>query len=331
MVSHRLPRWRGWPVQLDSSTKPVDSVPSSVRVAVIRHRNPNSGEGWTALLYLAPWLIGLGGLVVVPIGLAIYWSFTNYNLLTAPHWTGVANYATLFHDPVFLQSVANTLTITVIGVAAGTVMALGAAFLLNRQSRTIRAFRTAIFLPAIVPPVATAIGWIFILNPQYGILNQILAKFGIANIGWLDDPHYAKLGLLMMMLWGTIGQIMIVFLAALQEIPSDLHEAAAVDGAGSGRIFRTITLPLLMPVILYCVVVATLFYFQFFEQAFVVSPNDLGAPVNSTMTYALYIYQQAYGYLHMGEAAAMSVMLLLASGTVTGIFFWFSKKFGSLS
>lgn len=293
-----------------------------------RARRGKRGEGPMALLYLSPWLVGMAGLVLVPIGLAIYWSFTNYNLLGPASWTGLANYRTLFSDPIFIQSVRNTLYLTVIGVVGGTVMGLGTAVLLNRQSGLVKLYRTVVFLPAVVPPVATAIGWIFILNPQYGILNQALAAVGISRIGWLDDPHFAKLGLLMMVLWGAVGQIMITFLAALQELPRELHEAASVDGATKWRGFLHITLPLLRPVILYNVVIATLFYFQFFEQAFVVSPNDLGSPVNSTMTYSLYIYQQAFTYLHMGEAAAMSVMLLVASGLVTAIFFWLNKKLG---
>jgi multiple sugar transport system permease protein len=283
-------------------------------------------DGKAAALFMSPWAIGLLGLVTLPIVLAVYWSFTNYNLLTPPSWVGLSNYTTLFADPVFLQAVRNTLFLTVVGVVAGTLMGLGTAVLLNRQDRLTRSFRTVVFMPAVVPPVATAIVWIFILNPQYGLLNDLLAHVGVHEIGWLDDPRFARYALLMMVLWGAIGQIMITFLAALQEIPGELTEAAAVDGAGRWAAFRRITLPLLRPVILYNVVIAMLFYFQFFEQAFVVSPNDLGAPVNSTLTYSLYIYEQAFSFLHMGEAAAMSVMLLMASGIVTALFFWVSRK-----
>jgi ABC-type sugar transport system permease subunit len=278
---------------------------------------------------MSPWAVGLLGLVLLPIALAVYWSFTNYNLLTPPRWVGLANYRTLFADPVFLQSVRNTLFLTIVGVVAGTLMGLGTAVLLNRQDRVTRSLRTVVFMPAVVPPVATAIVWVFILNPQYGLLNDVLAKFGVPEVGWLDDPRFSRYALLMMVLWGAVGQIMITFLAALQEIPYELNEAAVVDGAGHWAVFRRVTLPLLRPVLLYNVVIATLFYFQFFEQAFVVSPNDLGAPVNSTLTYALYIYQQAFSFLHMGEAAAMSVMLLVASAIVTGLFFLVSRRLGS--
>jgi multiple sugar transport system permease protein len=293
-------------------------------------RNAPGRDGRVAFLYMSPWIVGILGLVVTPIALAIFWSFTNYNLLTPPKWVGLANYRTLFSDPVFLASIRNTLFLAVVGVFAGIAMGLGSAVLLNRQDRLTRSYRTLIFMPTVVPPVATAIVWIFILNPQYGLLNQALSLFGIPEVGWLDDPTYSKLALLMMVLWGSIGQIMVTFLAALQEIPAELHEAAAVDGATHTAAFRHITLPLLRPVLLYNVVIGTLFYFQFFEQAFVVSPNDLGAPVNSTMTYSLYIYQQAFSYLHMGQAAAMSCMLLVASGVITGAFFFLNRRLGHL-
>lgn len=279
-----------------------------------------------AAVFLTPWAIGVVWLVAAPVVLAIYWSFTNYDLLTPPKWVGLANYKGLFHDPVFGTAVRNTLLLTVVGVLAGVLMGLGTAVLLNRPTRSARILRTGIFLPAVVPPVATAIIWLFILNPNYGLLNAILKVFGVGAVGWLANPTYSKYGLLMMVLWGGVGQIMMTFSAALQEIPLDIQQAASIDGAGRIATFRYITLPLLAPVLLYNVVIGTLFYFQFFEQAFVVSPTDLGAPANSTMTYALYIYQQAFTFLHMGTAAAMSVILLVVSAAIIAIFFAVNRR-----
>jgi multiple sugar transport system permease protein len=286
------------------------------------HRN----DRFHAAVFLTPWAIGVVWLVAAPVVLAIYWSFTNYDLLTSPKWVGLANYRSLFHDPVFGTAVRNTLLLTVVGVLAGVLMGLGTAVLLNRPTRSARVLRTGIFLPAVVPPVATAIVWIFILNPNYGLLNAVLKVFGIGAVGWLANPTYSKYGLLMMVLWGGVGQIMMTFSAALQEIPIDIQQAASIDGAGRIATFRYITLPLLAPVLLYNVVIGTLFYFQFFEQAFVVSPTDLGAPANSTMTYALYIYQQAFTFLHMGIAAAMSVILLIVSAAIIAIFFAVNRR-----
>jgi multiple sugar transport system permease protein len=283
-------------------------------------------EGRHAFWFLTPWGIGVAWLVVIPSALAVYWSFTDFNLFTSPRWVGLENYKELFGDPVFIRSVTNTIFMTAVGVTAGTAMGLGTAVLLHRSGRIATSLRAAIFLPAVVPPVATGIVWTFILNPNYGLLNAGFRALGMAPIGWLSDPRFAKYGLLMMVLWGSVGQVMVTFVAAMQEVPADVLEAAALDGAGRLRTFWSIVLPELRPVLLYNVVIATLFYFQFFEQAFVVSPTNLGAPAQSTLTYALYLYQQAFTYLKMGRAAAMSVLLLAASSLVIAVFFRISRR-----
>lgn len=285
-----------------------------------------SGEARTAFWMLTPWGVGVLWLVAVPSLLAIYWSFTDFNLFSTPRWVGLQNYIGLFNDPVFLKSVSNTLYMSGIGVVAGTAMGLGSAILLQRTDRVSSTMRAIIFLPAVVPPVATGIVWTFILNPDYGLLNAGLKTVGIAPVGWLSDPSFAKYGLLMMVLWGSVGQVMVTFVAALQDVPADVLEAASLDGAGRVRTFLSVIFPELRPVLLYNVVIATLFYFQFFEQAFVVSPTNLGAPAQSTLTYALYLYQQAFTYLKMGNAAAMSVMLLVVSSLIIGVFFIISRQ-----
>ena len=292
----------------------------------VRRRLRGGSDGKHAFFYLTPWGVGILWLVVIPSALAIYWSFTEFNLFSQPKWVGLQNYTDLFNDPVFIKSITNTLYMTGIGVVVGTVMGLGSAVILNKSGRTTTVLRAVIFLPAIVPPVATGIAWTFILNPNYGLLNAGLRVFGIPSIGWLSDPNFAKLGLVMMVLWGSVGQVMITFVAALQDVPQELLEAAALDGAGRVRTFFSIVFPLLSPVLLYNVVIATLFYFQFFEQAFVVSPVNLGAPAQSTLTYALYLYQEAFTYLKMGHAAAMSVLLLVVSSLVIAVFFALGKK-----
>lgn len=291
-----------------------------------RLRGGGRHEGRTALWMLTPWGIGILWLIVIPSVLALYWSFTDFNLFTSPRWVGIANYRELFRDPVFIKSVTNTLFMTGIGVTAGTVMGLGTAVLLQQTSRTSATLRTAIFLPAVVPPVATGIVWTFILNPDYGLLNAGLKLVGIGPIGWLSNPDFAKYGLLMMVLWGSVGQVMVTFVAALQTVPLEVREAAALDGAGPVRTFVSVVFPTLRPTLLYNVVIATLFYFQFFEQAFVISPTNLGAPAHSTLTYAVYLYQQAFVYLKMGKAAAMSIMLLAVSSLVIAVFFSVSRR-----
>jgi multiple sugar transport system permease protein len=292
-------------------------------------RSAVRGRGvFAALPFLSPWAVGVICLVAIPLGLCVYWSFTNYNLLTPPQWTGMSNYRALFGDPVFWLSVRNTLYITLIGGTAGILMGLGTALLLNKPGRAVTFYRSAIFIPAVVPVVSMVIAWVWILNPDYGLLNGVLHLLHLPTYGWLDDPATAKLSLLMIILWGSVGQIMIVFLAALKEIPQDYYDAAAVDGASAWSQFRHVTLPLLSPVILYNVVIALVFYTQMFEQAFVASPLDLGAPVNSTLFYSLYLYQNAFTYLSMGKAAAMACLLLVFSLLVVGGFFALNRRYG---
>ncbi len=278
--------------------------------------------------FLAPWLAGVACLVAVPLGLAVYWSFTSYNLLTSPRWVGLANYESLFRDPLFWLSVRNTLYIVVIGGTAGIAMGLGTALLLNKPGKAVTIYRSAIFIPAVVPVVSMVIAWVWILNPDYGLLNGLLHLAGLPGSGWLDDPGTAKISLLMIILWGAVGQIMITFLAALQEVPQDYYDAAAVDGAGAWQRFWRITLPMLRPVLLYNVVIALVFYSQMFEQAFVASPLDLGAPVNSTLFYSLYLYENAFTNLQMGRAAAMACLLLLFSAMAGAGYLALTRRYG---
>ena len=306
-----------------SAGRPIRSAGTRSRRSAVRGRGV-----FAALPFLSPWAVGVICLVAIPLGLCVYWSFTSYNLLTPPQWTGMANYRALFHDPVFWLSVRNTLYITLIGGTAGILMGLGTALLLNKPGRAVTFYRSAIFIPAVVPVVSMVIAWVWILNPDYGLLNGVLHLLHLPTYGWLDDPATAKLSLLMIILWGSVGQIMIVFLAALKEIPQDYYDAAAVDGASAWSQFRHVTLPLLSPVILYNVVIALVFYTQMFEQAFVASPLDLGAPVNSTLFYSLYLYQNAFTYLSMGKAAAMACLLLVFSLLVVGGFFALNRRYG---
>jgi len=281
-----------------------------------------------ALPFLTPWLAGVACLVAIPLGLSVYWSFTSYNLLTPPQWVGLANYESLFHDPVFWLSVRNTVYIVIIGGIAGIVMGLGTALLLHKPGKAVTFYRSAIFIPAVVPVVSMVIAWVWILNPDYGLLNGFLHTLHLPTFGWLDDPSTAKISLLMIILWGAVGQIMLTFLAALNEVPQDYYDAAAVDGAGAWQTFRRITLPMLRPVLLYNVVIAVVFYSQMFEQAFVANPTDLGAPVNSTLFYSLYLYQNAFTYLQMGRAAAMACLLLVFSALAGAAYLALNRRYG---
>jgi multiple sugar transport system permease protein len=280
-----------------------------------------------ALPFTALWVIGFLGFIALPVVLVLYWSFTDYDLFSQPEWVGLANYQALAGDATFWKAVSNTLYLALIGIPAGLIMGLGTAILLNRPVTGRGFYRSVVFLPGIVPPVVGALVFVWILNPNYGLLNAILAVFGIPAIGWLSDPDWAKISELMMVLWGSVGMTMVVCLAGLKEIPEHLYEAADIDGASKLAKFRYITLPMLSPVIFYNIIVGVIFYLQFFEQAFVITSQDIGAPVNSTLFFSLYLYQNAFLFLKMGVASAMAWVLFIATVSITALFFGLQKRF----
>jgi multiple sugar transport system permease protein len=290
-------------------------------------RSKSARELAAALPFLGLWFIGFIGLIALPVVLVLYWSFTDFNLFTQPHWVGTANYNGLIGDSTFWKSVFNTAYLALIGVPAGLVMGLGTALLLNRPVFGRGFYRAAVFLPGIVPPVVGALVFVWILNPNYGLLNAVLSLFRIPAIGWLGDPTWAKLAELLMVLWGSVGTTMVVCLAGLKEIPEHLYEAAAIDGGSRWSQFRYITLPMLSPVIFYNIIVGVIFYLQFFEQAFVITSQDIGAPVNSTLYFSLYLYQNAFLFLKMGTASAMAWVLFVTTGVITALFFALQKRF----
>lgn len=273
------------------------------------------------LAFCSPWLIGFLVFGLYPVALSLYYSFTNFNILQPPHWIGLQNFSTMFHDHLFWTSVYNTLYITVIGVPLSIILGIAAAVLLNQKVKGMGIFRTLIYLPTIVPPVAVAIVWLFILNPDYGLLNAVLGWLHLPQPGWLASPTFAKPSMLFMILWQS-GQVIVIMLAGLQDIPKDMYESAMIDGAGFWVILRRIMLPMLSPVIFYNVVMGIVNFMNFFTQAFVVtSKTNLGAPLNSTMFYPLYIYQNAFGYLKMGYASAMAWGLLVITLVLTFLVF----------
>ena len=275
----------------------------------------------TGLAFCSPWLIGFLVFGLYPIALSLYYSFTDFNILQIPHWIGLENYQKMFHDHLFWKSVYNTLYITVIGVPLSIILGVIAAVLLNQNVKGMSIFRTLIYLPTIVPPVAVAIVWLFILNPDYGLLNAVLGWLHLPQPGWLASPLFSKPAMLFMILWQS-GQVIVIMLAGLQDIPKDMYESAMIDGAGFWVILRRIMLPMLSPVIFYNVVMGIVNFMNFFTQAFVVtSKGNLGDPLNSTMFYPLYIYQNAFGFLKMGYASAMAWGLLVMTLLLTFIVF----------
>jgi multiple sugar transport system permease protein len=268
------------------------------------------------LLFASPWILGFVIFQLIPIVASAYFSLTNFNLFQTPQFVGLRNYQRLAGDELFWKSLTNTLYLTVIGVPVSLTAALAAALALNMKVRGQSFFRLVVFLPTVVPVVAATYIWRWLLNAQYGYVNEALGTFGLGQPLWLDDPFWTKPALILMGLWVT-GSAMVVFLAALQEVPEVYYEAAVIDGAGAWAKFRHVTLPLISPVILFETIIASIFTLQYFTQAFLLGQTRLnaasGGPENSLLVYGLYLFQQAFVNLNMGYASAMAWVLLFVA------------------
>jgi len=286
------------------------------------------------LLFIGPWLLGFLAFGLYPTVASLYYSFTRFSGFGAPVVTGLTNYRLMFADPVFWTAVWNTAYITAVGVPLSVILGLAIALPLNAGVRGQSLYRTLVYLPTIVPSVVMALLWLWIFNPDYGLLNSILSALHLPTGSWLASPDSSKNALLIMVLWGTIGTVMITMVAGLQDVPANQLEAAALDGASAARRFWHITLPSLGPVIFYNVITGVVAFLQLFDQAYVVSSSngaggntDLGAPVQSTLFYSLYIFQQAFQFQHIGRASAMSWLLLLVTALLTAALFRGARRF----
>src|ERR1700737_1570996 len=268
------------------------------------------------LLFASPWIVGFLIFQLIPIVASAYYSFTNFNLFQDPQFVGLRNYQHLLSDELFWKSLFNTLYLTVIGVPVSLAAALLAALALNMRVRGQWFFRTVVFLPTVVPLVAATYIWRWLLNAQYGYINQALATLHLGQPLWLDDPLWTKPALILMSVWVT-GSAMVVFLASLQDVPEEYYEAAVIDGAGAWAKFWHVTLPLISPVILFETIIASIFTLQYFTQAYLLSQTRFngasGGPENSLLVYGLYVFQQAFVNLNMGYASAMAWVLLLVA------------------
>ena len=286
------------------------------------------------LLFASPWLTGFLLLTLYPTLASFYYSFTSFNTLQSPQWVGLDNYSTLFTaDPVFWTAVGNTMYMALIGVPLGIIIALGLALLLNQHRRGVSVYRAVIYLPVVVPPVVATLTWVWILNPENGLLNQVLGFLHLPQPGWLVDPAWSKPALIILGTW-AVGGTMVILLAGLQDVPAHLHEAAMIDGAGPVRRFWHVTLPMLSPVIFYNVVVGVIWSLQYFTQAYIAvgagcsggSGNCLGGPLNSLLFYGVYLYQNAFQYFKMGYAAALAWLLFAITVMATALLFRFSRR-----
>lgn len=274
-------------------------------------------------VFIAPWLLGLFVLTVGPMSQSFYLSLTEYNLLELPTWVGFENYHEIFTDDEnFWKSLQVTLTYVVLSVPLKLFFALLVAMLLSKAIRGMSVFRAIFYLPSLVGgSVAISAIWRNLFGAD-GFLNKFGSFMGIPGIDWINTPGTALYTLVLLAVW-QFGSSMVIFLAGLKQIPRDLYESASVDGASKFRSFFSITLPMLTPIILFNLVMQIIGSFQMFTQAFIVTK---GGPINSTLVYALYLYQKAFAYFNMGYASALAWILLTIIGLFTMLIFWSSKK-----
>lgn len=282
------------------------------------HRN---GAGYA---FMTPWLLGFFGLTIGPALVSLYLSFTDFNLLQAPTWIGDANYVRVFtNDPKFLQALRVTFFYAVFSVPLKLAFALAVALLLNRGLRGLPLYRAIFYLPSLLgASVAIAVLWRELFSSD-GVINRLLAIVGITGPSWISNPRYALWTIVLLSVW-QFGSPMIIFLAGLRQIPRDVYEAAAIDGAGRSRQFWSITLPLLTPVVFFNAIVQGIDAFKSFTPAFIIS-GGTGNPINSTLFYTLYLYQEAFGYFRMGYAASLAWILAIIIAAFTAVSFITSR------
>src|SRR5712691_3710307 len=305
----------------------AEATPSAAGLSTERRRARRRAE-WRrrrlVLLLMSPWLVGFSVFFGYPLVMSAYLSFNHYDLLSPPRWVGLANYRYLFTvDPQVWTAVKNTLWLIVVMVPLQVIFAFGIAMVLARARRGVGVFRTIFYLPALAPPVAATLGFVFILNPATGPVNTILGHLGIQGPLWFQDPAWSKPSLTLLGIWG-VGNVMIIFLAAILDVPRHLYESAELDGAGPLQRLRWVTLPTISPVILFSVVIGVIQGLQYFTQAFVagnvasgqasqagdVSAVNLGYPEDSTLFYPVLLYQHGFNYFNMGYASALAMLLL---------------------
>jgi multiple sugar transport system permease protein len=277
----------------------------------------------TAYLFLTPWVLGLLLITIGPMTASLVLAFTDYNLLEPAEWAGFDNFVRMLNDERLHQSLRVTFTYVLVSVPLQLALALLLAVVLDRGLRGMAFYRSIFYLPSLLgSSVAIAILWRQVFGAE-GLINQVLDLFGIQGKGWISDPSTALSTLIVLNVW-TFGAPMVIFLAGLRQIPAMYYEAAAVDGAGALRRFRSITLPLLTPIIFFNLVLQIIHAFQSFTQAFVVS-DGTGGPSDSTMFYTLYLYNRGFGNFDMGYASAMAWLLLVIVSAFTAVNFLAAK------
>ncbi len=274
------------------------------------------------LLFTSPFILGVLLLWVGPMLYSLYLVAHDWNMITPPEFVGMKNFTRVLADPLVRKSLVNTAYYTFGGVPLQLLVAFGLAVMLNQNVRGLGIYRTVYYLPSITPAVAFAVVWIQILNPEFGVLNNVLSWVGLGPINWLFNPAWSKPAFILMSLWLT-GFQMIIFLAGLQGVPKELQEAAEIDGANVWRRFLSVTIPIISPIIFFNLIIGIIGSFQVFTSAFIMTK---GGPQDSTLFMVLYIYRNAFELFKMGYAAALAWILFIIIMFFTAIQFFFANR-----
>lgn len=278
--------------------------------------------GW---LWISPWIVGFLAFLLIPVLMSLYFSFTDYPLLEPPLWTGASNYTRMLDDGVFLGALRKTLVYAAVSIPLSTALALLIAALLNARVRAGGFFQAVVFVPTLVPMAASAMIWLWLLNGEHGMVNRALRAVGLPTPNWLTDPAWAMPALVLISLWG-VGQAVVLYLAALKEVPEQLYEAAAIDGMNAPRRFWSITLPMISPVILFNVVTLLIGTMQFFVVPYIITKATPGSDPRAMYFFTMYLYDNAFVYGHMGYACAQAWVQLLIILALTGALFLVGKR-----
>ncbi len=296
------------------------------RNRILKHRlirGSKAIDQRNGMLFVLPWFIGFLCFILYPALASLYYSFCDYGILTNARWIGIENFRALFtEDNLFWVSLYNTIYYTAFSLPIGLGIAVTFAMFLNMKVKGLAVYRTIYYLPTIVPVVASSVLWMWILNPQYGLLNALLGQLGLPRPGWIADPEWSKLSLVLMSWWGLGGAVLLC-LAALQDVPQQLYESAELDGANWWDKSIHITVPMITPVIFFNFVMGLINSFQYFTQVYIMTG---GGPANSTLFYSLYLYRNAFTYFKMGYASALSWLLFSLVLFCTLLIFKSSRK-----
>jgi multiple sugar transport system permease protein len=269
------------------------------------------------LLWVSPWLVGAAAFVLAPMAMSLYYSFTDYPLAEPPLWCGLDNYARMWSDPTFWRVVRNTAAFAGLAIPAYTAVALVLAGLLAGRVRFARVYQACVFIPTLVPLIASAMIWFWLFNGEYGLINRLLALVGVRGPDWIVDERWVMPAMVLMSVWG-VGQAVVVYVAAMQDVPAQLYEAATIDGMGPARQFLHVTLPMISPAILFNVIAQAIAAVQVFAVPYVMFRRPDGQNPAGHF-YTMYLYENAFVYGKMGYASAMAWVQLLVVLALTGV------------